>query len=386
MISEDIYVPPVSFTGGATGLYIHIPFCKSKCHYCDFCSFPHPLDATVEGYTKEICRRLGAWGRICCEREFDTVYIGGGTPSLLSDVQAEKIMRTVKNSFRVMEDAEITIEANPATVTGESLANWRALGVNRLSVGVQSASDGELRLLGRPHNFADAEKCVNIARSVGIYNINADLMIGIPEQTLASLTSTLERYVSLDCEHISAYCLSIEKGTRFDARRDKLMLPDDDTVADMYRLVADTLKRAGYEHYEVSNFAKKGYRSRHNTHTWQYREYLGEGVGAYSFLGGERFGNSRDIEAYLRGEDIVCERYRPEGDERMSEYVMLGLRLAEGISEKRFFELFGVEFFDVYGEACRKHIKAGRLVRRDGRIFISPDFVLVGNAILSDIL
>ena len=153
MISKDMYVPPVSFTGGATGLYIHIPFCKSKCHYCDFCSFPHPSEVTVEKYTEELCRRLVAWGELCRERDFDTVYIGGGTPSLLSDAQASRIIRTVKGSFCITEDAEITVEANPATVTEESLANWRALGVNRLSIGVQSASDTELSLLGRLHNF-----------------------------------------------------------------------------------------------------------------------------------------------------------------------------------------------------------------------------------------
>ncbi|MBQ9162365.1 MAG: radical SAM family heme chaperone HemW [Clostridia bacterium] len=369
-----------------TGLYIHIPFCKSKCHYCDFCSVANADSELIARYTNELCRRMHEWKSRCRQRKFDTVYLGGGTPTLLNADQSATVLDTARECFDILPDAEITVECNPATASEYSLAAWHALGVNRLSIGVQSAVDSELRLLGRIHKFADAEETVRAARAVGIDNINIDLMIGIPDQTVESLEYTLSRYIELDCSHVSAYCLSVEEGTRFYKSRDKLNIADADAVADMYSLVAKRLSESGYEHYEISNFAKDGCRSRHNTHTWQCREYLGLGVAAYSYFDGERFGNSRDIEAFLRGENIVCESYRPDKDERMSEYVMLGLRLRGGIDTREFYENFGVEFDAAYGQRCRPFVVSGHLKIENGRVFLTKQGWLVSNAVLSEIL
>ena len=369
-----------------TGLYIHIPFCKSKCHYCDFCSLAGTDSELIDRYTDELCRRKKEWKKRCNGRSFDTVYLGGGTPTLLNSCQAARIINTARECFDITSDAEITVECNPATASAERLADWRALGVNRISIGVQSAVDTELKLLGRIHKFSDAVDTVNEARAVGIDNINIDLMIGIPDQTRDSLEYTLARYLELNPNHISAYCLSIEEGTRFYEKRESLNVADSDEVVQMYETVSAILSANGYEHYEISNFAKSGFRSQHNTHTWQCREYLGLGVAAYSYFDGERFGNSRDIEAFLRGEDIVCESYRPDKSERMAEYVMLGLRLREGIDTREFERLFGVDFESVYGERCNKFVRSGQLVRENGRVFFTRDGWLLSNAVLSEIL
>lgn len=369
-----------------TGLYIHIPFCKGKCHYCDFCSFTGADKTLKDSYTAELCRRVREWKSRCATRKFDTVYLGGGTPTLLDGEQATMLMCTVQECFGLRSDAEITVECNPATADEKNLALWHDLGVNRLSIGVQSAVDDELKKLGRIHKFSDAADTVRAARNVGINNINIDLMIGIPDQTRESLDYTLEKYLELDCQHISAYCLSVEEGTRFYKNRSRLNIADADTVADMYAQVSDKLSASGYEHYEISNFAKNGYRSRHNTHTWQCREYLGLGVAAYSYFDGERFGNSRDMDAFLRGEDIVCESYRPDRDERMEEYIMLGLRLRDGIDIGEFDRAFDVDFEKIYGEKCKPYIASGYLVRADGRLFMTREGWQVSNAILADIL
>lgn len=369
-----------------TGLYIHIPFCKGKCHYCDFCSFTGADKTLKDSYTAELCRRMREWKNRCVTRKFDTVYFGGGTPTLLDSEQATELMLTVRECFELRSDAEITLECNPATADQNSLALWHSLGVNRLSIGVQSAVDDELKKLGRIHKFSDAADIVRAARDVGIENINIDLMIGIPDQTEESLKYTLEKYLGLDPEHISAYCLSLEEGTRFYKNRDKLNIADADTVADMYWSVADTLTKHGYEHYEISNYAKAGRRSRHNTHTWQCREYLGLGVAAYSYFDGQRFGNSRDMDAFLRGEDIVCESYSPDSAEQLEEYIMLGLRLREGIDISELQRRFGVDFDAVYAERCRPYIASGHLFCEGGRLYMSREGWQVSNAILADIL
>lgn len=368
------------------GLYLHIPFCKSKCYYCDFCSFPSRDSSLVDAYVAELCRHMCLWEKRCYGRSFDTVYIGGGTPTLLNGNQAKKIIEGIKKHFDIAPNAEITVECNPATATESSFSLWRELGINRLSIGVQSASNQELCALGRPHDFDAAVQTVWAAREAGISNINVDLMIGIPYQTIDSLAETLDRYIDLNCQHISAYCLSIEEGTRFFKMRDILPIPYDDDVADMYRFVSQRLCRAGYEHYEISNFARSGFRSKHNMHTWQYREYLGLGIAAHSFFEGERFGNGRDLDAFLRGEDITFERYQPDNVEQMSEYVMLGLRLREGIDEDAFLSRFDIDFMEKYGERCRPYIDSGHIERKDGRIYMKEDSWLVSNSILADIL
>jgi oxygen-independent coproporphyrinogen-3 oxidase len=371
----------------AMGMYLHIPFCKSKCPYCDFCSMPRPDAELVETYVNELVRRMSAWGERCRGRAVDTVYLGGGTPTLLTAPQAERIMRAIHDCFSVDSGAEVTVECNPATADREALAHWRELGVNRLSMGAQSAQRDELKALGRLHTWDDVCRTVEDARTVGIDNVNVDFMMGVPHQTLDTLADTLHRAIALDPDHLSAYCLILEEGTPY-ARRgaDALGLPDEDTVADMYDAASAIIREAGYEHYEISNYAKPGRRSRHNLHTWQAREYLGLGVAAHSYLNGERFGNSRDLSAFLRGEDITCERYALTPRERADEAMMLGLRLREGIDEKAFFDRFGIDLWERYGERCAPYLKQGMLIRESGRVRLCERGWMVSNTILADLL
>ena len=340
--------------GEPIGLYLHIPFCRSKCPFCDFCSFPRPDAAMVEAYVDELIRRIRLSGAAEAAaaggvQALDTVYIGGGTPTLLTPSQAARLMEAVHAAFFVLPDAEVTVEGNPAALTAEGLAAFRAGGVNRLSLGVQSANADELRALGRLHSFPDAVRAVATARAVGIGNISLDFMIGIPGQTPDSLRRTLE-------------------------------------ASALYELSARLLSAAGYEHYEISNYARPGMRSRHNLHTWQDKPYIGLGVGAYSYLHGVRFGQSRDLSAFLDGRDITVDRYIPDRREQMEEYIMLGLRLAEGISEADFRTRFGVDFWATRGAVCEPLLRAGLARRPDGRFALTESGWLVSNAILADLV
>lgn len=369
------------------GLYLHIPFCRSRCPYCDFCTFPRPDPATVDAYVDELVRRVTAGGIACRDRRVDTVYLGGGTPTMLTAAQAERLLTAVYDAFSVTSDAEITVECNPATADRAALTAWRSLGVNRLSMGAQSASSAELQALGRLHRWEDVCRTVEDARAAGIRRINLDFMIGVPRQTRVSLTDTLTRAVSLAPDHLSAYCLQLEEGTPF-ARRGAaaLGLADDDEVAARYELAAALLRGAGYEHYEISNFALPGHRSRHNVHTWQAREYLGLGVAAHGYLNGERYGQSRDLAAFLRGEDITEERYVLTPETAADEAVMLGLRLREGIDEAEFRDRFGIDFETRYGAKCARPVAEGLMTRSGGRTAMTEAGWLVSNAILAMIL
>lgn len=379
------------------GLYIHIPFCQSKCPYCDFCSFPRPEASTVEAYLDELIRRLHAAGEAHrmahgTSGRLDTVYVGGGTPTLLTPAQAGRLCEAIHAAFWVLPGAEYTVEGNPASASRSALAAWRAGGVNRLSLGAQSAQEAELKALGRLHRFADVQRTVEDANAVGIDNINLDFMLGIPGQTEDTLRDTLSRALSLAPSHLSAYCLMLEEGTPFARRgRAALGLPADeeeaeDAAAALYEAASAMLCAAGYQHYEISNYAKPGRRSRHNLHTWQDKAYLGLGVGAYSFYQGKRYGQSRDLAAFLRGEDITVDAYMPDRSEQIQEYVMLGLRVAEGISEKAFAARFGEEFWPSRAKACRPWLEAGYMVRSGGRVRLTEAGWLVSNAILADIL
>lgn len=374
-------------TNQKMGMYIHIPFCKSKCPYCDFCSFPHPKAEVVEAYVAELIGRMETWGKRCTHRSVDTVYFGGGTPTLLTAEQVGRLTAAVHRHFSVEADAEITVECNPATADRARLQAWRNGGVNRMSMGAQSAQPEELKALGRLHSWDDVCRTVEDARAVGIHNVNVDFMVGVPHQTRDSLMDTLARAVALDPDHLSAYCLMLEEGTPF-ARKGAavLGLPDDEEVAARYELASTFLREVGYEHYEISNYAKEGRRSRHNTHTWQAGEYLGLGVAAHSYLDGERFGNSRDLTAFLRGEDITEERYTLTSEEMADEAVMLGLRLREGVDEAELTTHFGVDFEERYGRKCTPFVPAGLMTRVDGRVALTEKGWMVSNAILAEIL
>lgn len=370
----------------ALGLYLHIPFCRSKCLYCDFCSFPHPKEDVMEAYVLALCRDLEARAKDCAEYTVDTVYFGGGTPSLLPPRLLLRVLETVFRCYRVAKDAEITLECNPATASRDAFVSLRSGGFNRLSIGLQSTQDGELRALGRIHTFADFTRTFGDARTAGFENVSADLMSGIPLQTVESYLQSIERLIALSPEHISAYGLIVEEGTPFHRMRDRLAIPDEEAAREMYFRGIEMLRAHGYAQYEISNFARPGYESRHNLKYWDCNEYLGFGVAAYSDFGGDRFGNSRDLDAYLRGESIECERETPTLDVRMNEYVMLRMRLCAGISSADFATRFGRSFEALFGCRMTSYERHG-LIRRSGEVtaFTAEGFYL-SNAVLSELL
>ena len=324
------------------GLYLHVPFCKSKCLYCDFCSAPRPTEEELEAYVEALCCDLTEKSERCRDYLVDTVYVGGGTPTILSAAQLERIMERVTAGYHLASDAEITAECNPATADGALFRRMRAAGWNRLSIGAQSANERELKALGRLHRFSDFLETWELALAAGFENLSADVMFGIPHQTTESFTETLERILACKPRHLSAYALTVEAGTPFGKRGEAaLELPDEDTVVEMYERLTHVTARAGLERYEISNFARRGYESRHNLKYWNTEEYLGFGPGAHSDFGGARFGNGRDTAGYLRGEDIREEYAVPDRDERLREYVMLRMRLREGISRGALREQFG---------------------------------------------
>ncbi len=368
------------------GLYIHIPFCRSKCLYCDFCSFPRADAERMESYVTALCRDLASRAADAADYTVDSVYLGGGTPTILPARLLARILETVLSHYRVAKDAEITAECNPATGGRETFAEMRRVGFNRLSIGLQSAHDVELRALGRLHTFADFEKTFLEARSVGFDNISADVMSGIPHQSPESYLQTLERLCALAPEHISAYGLTVEDGTPFGRMGDRLLLPDEDAARQMYFDGIDYLAKHGYAQYEISNFSKKGYESRHNLKYWCCEPYLGFGPAAYSDFGGVRFGNSRDMDAYIEGKDVCDDAETPSPRDRMNEYVMLGMRLSAGVDATDFERRFGVPFEDTFGRRLDAY-SAGGFVKRtaNGRAF-TPAGMYVSNAILSDVL
>ena len=367
------------------GLYIHIPFCKRKCFYCDFCSVAGENEELVKGYVRELKRCLCDYAKKADGHLVDTIYIGGGTPTVLPVALLGEILEACFSEYSVLPDAEISVEANPGTVTAEYLSELRTLGVNRLSIGLQSMQNNELSALGRIHDRDTFLSTFYSAREAGFDNISVDLMYGIPEQTMDSFKDTLRKAIELSPEHISAYCLKVEEGTPFGKMGEKLVLPDDDTVSDMYEECVRMLADAGYCRYEISNFSKSGRESRHNMRYWLGSEYLGIGAAAHSYFGGERFAFSPNITAFANGEFSVCETEKIEGREELCEYVMLRMRLSEGIDAEDFERRFGRTFEDEF-PSIRRFIDSGHVLCADGRYRFSDEGFFVSSYILSEIL
>ena len=368
-------------------VYLHIPFCVRKCNYCDFCSFTGVSETEREQYVRRLCEALEKAAEQCAEYRVESVYFGGGTPTLLPAAAFARILRTIERCYDLSEDAEITSECNPGTVDLVYLSALRLAGVNRLSVGLQSANERELRLLGRIHSREDFLRCARDAKSAGFANFSVDVMFGIPAETPESFRETLRLALSVEPTHISAYGLKIESGTPFGRDPDRLSLPDEDDEDEMYGDAVRILSEAGIHRYEISNFACAGYESRHNLAYWTQQEYLGFGVAAHSYFRGERFSASRDLEAFLRGEDITDTREAITGDEAMREFVMLRMRLESGVSRALFDARYGAGEFDrLYGDGFRRYV-AGGFVRDtgDGYAFTTKGF-RVSNYILSDLL
>lgn len=314
---------------------------------------------------------------------FDTVFFGGGTPSLLPTALVDAILSAAKGCFRIDRNAEITLEANPASIDGGGLAALRSLGINRLSVGVQSTVDEELATLGRLHTGREALDFLRLAREVGFDNLNADLMYGIPYQTEESAKRTLDAVLSLAPEHISAYSLMLEEGTPLYAKKDALPIPNEDEEDAIDALVRTTLRGAGYLHYEISNYAKEGYTSRHNLHYWHSDPYLGFGVSAYSFFDGVRHGNTKDMARYLSDPtDVIADREVLNEQSLAYEWIMLHFRLREGIALDEYRVRFGVDLKEQYAEEIERFCAMGLMGAQKGRIFLTEQGFRLSNEIL----
>lgn len=367
-------------------LYFHIPFCIKKCEYCDFLSGP-ATRTRQEDYIYALLREM----KTISEKEkrsVDTIFIGGGTPSVPDCDVMEKFLKGMREDFNVSPDAEITIEANPGTLTPEKLQLYRKYGINRISIGLQSPKDKELKILGRIHNYSQFLESYHMAREAGFSNINIDLMFAIPGQTCKGWLENLHTVAELGPEHISAYSLIIEEGTPF--YKKELDLPDEDSEYIMYEDTGKILGEYGYHQYEISNYAKKGRRCRHNEGYWTRMEYLGLGLGAASLLGNRRFSNTDSMEEYLKNsgspEKIRKNQENLSTYDEMAEFMFLGLRMIEGISVKRFQECFGVPIEKIYGKVIDGYKKQGLLIEKNGRIFLSRPGIHVSNTIMADFL
>ncbi len=379
-------------------LYVHIPFCKKKCRYCDFLSFAGE-EWTQETYTQALIREIGAWkGKE--NKKVSSVFVGGGTPSILSVRRMEKIFEALRESFFLAEDVEITIECNPGTLEKEKLEVYKGLGVNRLSLGLQSAKNEELRLLGRIHTWETFLESFQMARKAGFENLNVDLISALPGQTVESWRETLEKTIALSPEHISAYSLIIEEGTPFyqeyeedakirEAGGDPQFLPSEDAERQMYEDTEKILGNAGYSRYEISNYAKPGMACRHNMGYWQRKEYIGLGLGASSLYREGRWRNPENLLEYCNRKEDMPERkdlQKLSRKDQMEETMFLGLRLMEGVEEEAFFREFGCTCREVYGEVLDRLKDQGLLKEENGRIFLTSHGIDISNYCMAEFL
>jgi oxygen-independent coproporphyrinogen-3 oxidase len=332
-----------------------------------------------------LCKEISSY-KAQGKRRLDTIYFGGGTPSLLSVSKMQKIVASIRDSFEISESAEITFEANPGTLTQEKAQGYKALGFNRVSMGLQSIHEKEMKKLGRIHNYQDFLVSFNLLREAGFDNINVDLMYGIPYQSKDSFKETLDAVIGLSPEHISAYGLILEEGTPLFSEIDVLPLPTQDEECDMYDVCRDLLKKSGYEHYEISNYAKPGKRSRHNMLYWNLTDYIGVGVAAHSYFEGERYSNTDNVSEYISlvkaGDNT---RITSDVDAEF-EYVMLKLRLSDGFSLSEYEERFGSSFTDGKEDIIRKFIEQGLMTLSDGRLALTERGFYLSNSILVEIL
>lgn len=379
-------------------LYLHIPFCIQKCNYCDFLSMP-AKEEVRRHYVNCLLEEIRQKGEQCKEYQVSTVFFGGGTPSLLAGVQIAELMEAIRNSFQVDADAEITIECNPGTLDRQKLLFYQRSGVNRLSIGLQSAVNRELQLLGRIHTYEQFLENYDLARKMGFENINVDLISALPGQKTKDWEYTLKKVMELRPEHISAYSLMVEEGTPFheiygqDARRREQgehprYLPEEETEQEMYQLTGQMLAEKGYRRYEISNYARPFKECRHNIGYWQRVPYLGLGLGSSSLMEERRFSNTGSLEEYLNR----CPEFGKENitvlgkNQQMEEFMFLGLRMTDGISREEFEKQFELELEGVYGTALQKLCREGMLLQKAGRICLTEEGILVSNYVLSQFL
>ena len=375
-------------------LYIHIPFCVKKCAYCDFLSGP-ASNQQIEEYVQALIEEIRYYKEFAKNYEVSTVFWGGGTPSLLTGEQMKALMETLGQTFFIRQNAEITMEANPGTVTVEKLLACQKAGINRISFGLQSVNNEELKMLGRIHTYEEFLESYEAARKAGFQNINVDLISAIPKQTVSSWEQTLQTIISLQPEHISAYSLIVEEGTPFaklygEGCELEHLLPSEEEERRMYERTEELLQEAGYHRYEISNYAKEGDECQHNLGYWERKEYLGLGLGASSLIEETRFHNTDEMEEYLRdaSNPILLRREQEKLDrqEQMEEFVFLGLRKIRGIQEEKFAEMFGEDIWDCYGKNLERVIKEGLLEREEGVLRLTRKGIDVSNYVFYEIL
>lgn len=375
--------------GRRLGLYLHIPFCKQKCDYCDFYSLAGNQDR-MEDYLKALTLHLEEVAPRAEGFTVDSVYIGGGTPSVFGEERLKRLLKTVDKYYHLERHCETTVEVNPDSVTPRLLKVLRKGGVNRISMGVQSCHDEELAQVNRPHTFAQAQAAVEMIRSAGFTNLNLDLIFGLPDQTMAGWQESVEAVLALEPEHLSLYGLTLEEGTPLWQRRDQLTLADGDQQADMYLWAVERLAQAGYDQYEISNFAKEGKRSRHNLKYWMSREYVGFGPGAHSDFGGRRYSYVRDLERYidgmLSGGKIVDASELIPFEERGYEYLMLRLRTVTGIDGVEYNRTFRMNFDPLEELLCRYRDQGWAVQEESGRWHFTPQGFLLSNQLIGELL
>ena len=373
-------------------LYIHIPFCVKKCAYCDFLSAPRSSEV-IDAYVNAVIREIAAYDYGMCK--VPTIFFGGGTPSLLSGAQIGVILRAVREAFFVEENAEITLEANPGTVSREKLEGYRRAGVNRISFGLQSANERELKLLGRIHTYDAFLESYHLARECGFANLNVDLISAIPGQTIESYEESLKKVAALQPEHISAYSLIVEVGTPFyevygEGKPKAGDLPSEETERLMYQRTEEILKGAGYHRYEISNYAKPGKECRHNLGYWERTDYLGIGLGASSLIGNTRFRHTRDLKEYLRcasePEKLIREKQMLTRSEQMEEFFFLGLRKMNGVSKREFEACFHATVEEIYGAQLQKLVKQKLLIEEEDTILLTARGIDVSNYVFGELL
>ena len=370
------------------GLYIHIPFCRSRCSYCDFATgiYERPL---AERYVKALVKEIEAWDKVS-PRPVDTIYFGGGTPSLLSPAQVGAILETVQSRFDVESGAEVTMEMNPGTVTPESVAEFRRLGINRASFGAQTFDDRELARLGRSHTTEDTTNTFQLLRDAGFDNVSFDLIAGLPGQTVSGWQYNLDRALALRAEHLSFYLLEVHEGTPLaeHIRKGIQPHPDDELAAEMYELMLERANASGYEHYEISNLCLPGYESRHNTKYWIGAPYYGFGCSAHSFDGKDRrWSNERDVARYVelieQQENPIVEQVKLTPDEVRAEAVFLGMRMMRGVSVKQYQRMFGVDLRTEHRTDLERFRDAG-LIEFDGDLLrLTSSGALLSNEVFS---
>ena len=372
------------------GIYIHVPFCRSKCHYCDFYSVTDADNRCMQSYIDAVCAHIREAGILTPGYLVDTVYFGGGTPSFLGGEGLAQILNTIRKSFKVSVTAEITFEANPDSVNLRLLKRLRSEGFNRVSLGIQCDDDALLEKIGRPHTYEEAQEAVRLIRKAGFRNLSVDLIYGLPDQNLNSWENTLRNVLSLEPEHISCYGLKLEEGTPMHTHQAQLTLAEDDEQADMYLSAVKILRAYGYRQYEISNFCKKGIVSRHNMKYWTGGEYIGFGPNASSDFAGRRFTVMRDLYGYIEGirsgAAVLSEVQEIPTRERAGEYIMMRLRTTLGIDPKEYESRYRMPFKPL--DKALRHFREQHLAVKtyDGRWQLTPEGFLLSNTIISELL